>query len=142
MTLNEADTRAYLIDPKLEAAGWGREQVRREHFYRRDVQYTAGRIILHGEKAHHREGRKIDYMLRYTDAFPIAVVEAKEEALPAEAGLEQVKGYAHDLMVPFAYTTNGHQIIEYDFFTCTSRELPTFPNPDELWGRWGKFHLQ
>ena len=136
MTLNEADTRAYLIDPKLEAAGWGREQVRREHFYRRDVQYTAGRIILHGEKAHHREGRKIDYLLRYTDAFPIAVVEAKEEALPAEAGLEQVKGYAHDLTVPFAYTTNGHQIIEYDFFTCASRELTVFPNPDELWGRW------
>ena len=136
MSLNETDTRAYLIDPKLEAVGWGREQVRREHFYRRDVQYTAGRIILHGERAHHREGRKIDYLLRYTDAFPIAVIEAKEEALPAEAGLEQAKSYAHDLTVPFAYTTNGHQIIEYDFFTNTSRELTTFPNPDELWGRW------
>jgi hypothetical protein len=40
MTLNESDTRAYLIDPKLEAIGWGRDYVRREHYYRRDVQYT------------------------------------------------------------------------------------------------------
>src|SRR5260221_13840370 len=107
MMLNEADTRAYLIDPKLEAAGWGKEHVRREHYYRRDVVYTAGRIILHGEKAKHRDGRKIDYLLRYTDGFPIAVVEAKEEGLPAEAGFEQAKSYAQDLLLPFAYSTNG-----------------------------------
>ena len=136
MTLNESDTRAYLIDPKLETAGWGRDHVRREQYYRRDVQYTAGRIVLHGEKAHHREGRKIDYLLRYTDGFPIAVVEAKEEGLSANAGFEQAKGYAKDLHVPFAYSTNGHQIIEYDFFTRTSRDLEAFPDPDELWGRW------
>jgi len=136
MSLNESDTRAYLIDPKLEAAGWGRDHVRREQYYRRDVQYTAGRIVLHGEKAHHREGRKIDYLLRYTDGFPIAVVEAKEEGLPAEAGFEQAKEYAKDLLVPFAYSTNGNQILEYDFFTRTSRELNEFPRPDELWGRW------
>ncbi|MBN1454157.1 MAG: DEAD/DEAH box helicase family protein [Anaerolineales bacterium] len=136
MSYNEADTRAYLIDPKLEAAGWGREHVRREHFYRPDVQYTPGRIVLHGEKARHREGRKVDYLLRYTDAFPIAVVEAKEEELEAEAGLEQAKAYARDLTIPFAYTTNGHRIVEFDFFTNTSRDLSEFPGPDELWGRW------
>ncbi|MDD5368047.1 MAG: DEAD/DEAH box helicase family protein [Anaerolineaceae bacterium] len=136
MTYNESDTRAYLIDPKLATSGWGSELVRREHFYRRDVQYTAGRIVLHGDKAHHREGRKIDYLLRYTDAFPIAVVEAKEEGLPAETGLEQAKAYAKDLSLPFAFTTNGHQIIEYDFFTLDSRDMDHFPSPDELWHRW------
>lgn len=46
MSRNEADTRAQLIDPKLEAAGWGSTQIGREHYYRRDVQYTAGRIVL------------------------------------------------------------------------------------------------
>ena len=77
MTLNEADTRAQLIDPQLEAALWSSTQIGREHFYRRDVQYTAGRIVLRGERAHHREAAKIDYLLRYTEGFPIAVVEAK-----------------------------------------------------------------
>jgi len=31
MARNEADTRAQLIDPKLEAAGWGSTQIGREH---------------------------------------------------------------------------------------------------------------
>lgn len=136
MPLNEADTRARLIDPKLEAAGWGATQIGREHFYRRDVQYTDGRIVLRGERAHHREARKIDYVLRYTEGFPIAVVEAKAETEEPEAGLEQAKGYAADLAVPFAYATNGRRIVEYDHFARTSRELTAFPSPEELWERW------
>ena len=136
MTYNESDTRANLIDPKLYQAGWGNELIRREHFYRRDIQYTAGRIVLRGDRAHHRDGRKIDYLLRYTDSFPIALVEAKEENLPAEAGLEQAKAYAKDLSIPFAYSTNGHEIIEYDFFTFQSQNLSSFPSPDDLWHRW------
>lgn len=136
MPLNESDTRAQLIDPKLEVAGWGSSQISREHYYRRDVQYTAGRIILRGEHARHREGRKVDYVLRYTDGFPIAVVEAKAEFEEAEDGFEQAKGYARDLGVPFAYSTNGRRILEYDFFTRQSHELITFPSPAELWQRW------
>lgn len=136
MALNESDTRARLIDPKLESAGWGGVQIGREHYYRRDVQYTAGRIILRGERARHREGRKIDYLLRYTEGFPIALVEAKAEDEAAEVGLEQAKGYAHDLDVPFAFASNGHRILEYDFFTRETRELAAFPTPSELWQRW------
>ncbi|MCS6844544.1 MAG: DEAD/DEAH box helicase family protein, partial [Caldilineales bacterium] len=136
MPLNEADTRARLIDPKLEAAGWGATQIGREHFYRRDVQYTDGRIVLRGERAHRRSPRRIDYVLRYTEGFPIAVVEAKAEGEEPEAGLEQAKAYAADLAVPFAYATNGHRILEFDRFTRQSRERTAFPSPDELWGRW------
>ena len=73
----------------------------------------------------------MDYLLRYTDAFPIAVVEAKAESHPPDAGLEQAKRYAHDLGVPFAYSTNGHGIVEYDFFTKSSHELATFPGFDD-----------
>jgi type I restriction enzyme R subunit len=136
MPLNESDTRAQLIDPKLEAAGWGASRIGREHHYRRDVQYTPGRIVLRGERARHREGRKIDYVLRYTEGFLIAVVEAKAEGEEPEAGLEQAKAYAHDMSVPYAYSTNGHRILEYDFFTRESRELASFPTPEHLWRRW------
>ncbi|MCZ7669733.1 MAG: hypothetical protein M5U34_22440 [Chloroflexi bacterium] len=48
MTYNEADTRANLIDPKLNMAGWTRSQVTREHYYRPDFEYTAGRVVLRG----------------------------------------------------------------------------------------------
>jgi len=135
MPLNEADTRAQLIDPRLEAAGWGSDQVSREHYYRRDVQYTPGRIVLRGDQVRRRTGRKVDYLLRFS-GFPIAIVEAKPEAEPPERGLEQVKGYARDLGVPFVYATNGHGIVEYDYFTRQSRELAAFPSPDEAWQRW------
>jgi hypothetical protein len=30
---NEADTRAQLIDPKLQLAGWGEGQIEREHYF-------------------------------------------------------------------------------------------------------------
>lgn len=46
MWLNEADTRAQLIDPALNKARWTRSQVTREHYYHRDWQCTAGKIVL------------------------------------------------------------------------------------------------
>ncbi|OAQ19748.1 Type I restriction-modification system, restriction subunit R [Thermosulfurimonas dismutans] len=78
----------------------------------------------------------MDYLLRYTDSFPIAVVEAEPENEPPEKGLEQAKGYAKDLGLAFAYGTNGHRILEYDFFTHSTREIDRFPTPQELWERW------
>lgn len=136
MTLNEADTRAQLIDPQLNVAGWTRTQVTREHFYRPDWAYTAGRIVLRAGKAERMPPKRVDYVLRYTDSFSIAVVEAKDEGKPAISGLEQAKGYARDLGVAFAYATNGHKIIEWDAFSNTTRETDRFPSPDDLWNRW------
>ena len=136
MPLNEADTRAQLIDPKLNIAGWTRSQVTREQYYRTDWAYTAGRIVLRGDRAERLPPRRVDYVLRYTDSFPIAVVEAKEESKSAVAGLEQVKRYARELGLLFAYATNGHEIIEWDAFTNTTRTLEAFPSPSQLWERW------
>jgi len=133
---NEADTRATLIDPKLKAAGWSDTLIKREHYYQRDQQYTQGRIILVGDRVRRGGARKVDYLLRLSEAFPIAVVEAKAESEPAEAGLEQAKRYARDLGLAFAYASNGHRIIEFDFFTNSSREIDKFPSPGELWERW------
>lgn len=133
---NEADTRAVLIDPKLKAAGWTDTLVTREHYYQRDYENTKGRVILVGDRVKRGEARKVDYLLRLSDAFPIAVVEAKAESEPTESGLEQAKRYARDLGLAFAYATNGHEIIEFDFFTNSSRRLDRFPKPEELLERW------
>ncbi|MBS1808375.1 MAG: DEAD/DEAH box helicase family protein, partial [Acidobacteria bacterium] len=76
-----------------------------------------------------------DYLLRYTRDFMIAVVEAKAEYLRPGQGLQQAKEYAESLGLKFAYATNGHGIVEYDFLTGLESELDTFPTPDELWQR-------
>ncbi len=136
MPLNEEETKIRLVEPKLKAARWTDSQIAREYYYHRNVRYTHGRIFLVGEDARRREPRRVDYVLRYTDSFIIAVVEAEPESRSSDAGLEQAKDYARDLDVPFAYATNGHGIVEYDFFTHSSRTLQQFPTPDELWNRW------
>ena len=136
MPLNEADTRARLIDPKLKVAGWTDREISREFCYAPNYQYTPGKILLIGNEVRRGKPKRVDYLLRYTDGFPIAVVEAEPEESPPEAGLEQAKRYAQDLGLAFAYATNGHKIIEYDFFTHKSRDLTEFPTPQELWRRW------
>lgn len=136
--MNEADTRANLIDPNLRVAGWSDRQVSREFYYQRDHQYTPGRIILAGDRVRRGKPRRVDYLLRYTEGFPIAVVEAEAESESVEAGLEQAKTYAKDLGLAFAYSTNGRGIIEYDFFTHSSLTFDRFPKPKDLWDRWSR----
>lgn len=134
--MNEEDTRVNLIEPKLAAAKWIGTKVTREFYYQRDHQYVPGRIILAGNNVRRGDPRKADYILRLTESFAIAAIEAKSDEKPAETGFEQAKGYAKDLGLPFAYATNGNEILEYDFFTNSSRQLENFPAPDELWERW------
>ena len=77
-TLNEADTRAKLIDPKLKLSGWGESQIEREHFFRKGVTLTPGRIYLVGRAARRGQPEKLDYLLRYKK-LPVAILEAKGE---------------------------------------------------------------
>ena len=127
--LNEADTRAKLIDPKLHQAGWDEPRIAREYYF------TEGRIVLVGNSHRRQEPKKADYLLRYSDSFPIATLEAKDESHSPAAGLQQAREYARTLGVRFAYSSNGHGIEEYDFGTNVRRNLDRFPSPDELWAR-------
>ncbi|MCS7262981.1 MAG: type I restriction endonuclease, partial [Aquificaceae bacterium] len=106
--MNEAETRARLVEPKLKASGWRDTEISREFYYSRDYTYTEGRIILSGSDVKRGSRKRVDYLLRYTDGFPIAVVEVKPATEEPEAGLEQAKEYAKDLGLAFAYSTNGH----------------------------------
>ncbi len=134
--LNEAETRAKLVEPKLKAAGWTEYEISREFSYTFNYRYTEGKIILVGDEVQRAKPKRVDYLLRYTDGFPIAIIEVKAESQSPDAGLEQAKEYAKELGLAFAYSTNGHRIIEYDFFTKATQELDRFPSPDELWRRW------
>lgn len=126
--LNEAETRAKLIDPKLHEYGWSEDLIQRES------KITEGRII--DEYGNRKEGVKPDYILFLERYFPIAVVESKEESKHHAAGIQQAKRYREMLNVPFAYSTNGHKIEEYDFITKKQRTLDKFPSPQELWKRY------
>ncbi|MBI5485835.1 MAG: DEAD/DEAH box helicase family protein [Deltaproteobacteria bacterium] len=129
--MNEADTCRKYVVPKLQAAGWDNEP----HRICEQVTFTDGRIVPVGRKARRRAGKRADYLLRYQADMPIAAVEAKPEYKTPGEGLQQAKDYAEILGLKFAYSTNGHGIIEFDFTTGLEREIDAFPTPDELWAR-------
>ncbi|MBI5711210.1 MAG: DEAD/DEAH box helicase family protein [Candidatus Eisenbacteria bacterium] len=96
---------------------------------------TAGRIIVRGSRVTRGPQKRPDYLLRYRRDHPIAIVEAKaEHRLPAD-GLQQAKDYARTIGVPFAYSTNGRGIVEFDFLTGVERTLDAYPSPEDLWQR-------
>ena len=129
--LNEADTCRLLVTPAILNAGWGAPawRIKEQHYF------TDGQVILVGDGHKRREGKKADYLLRYEESLPIAVVEAKSEEYEPATGLQQAKDYAQRLGLLFAYATNGHGIVEWDFTTNTQKELTVYPSPDELWQR-------
>ena len=130
--MTEADTCTRLILPKLQAAGWDREP----SSFGEQQTFTDGRIVLSGNRVTRKPKKRADYLLRLRPDFAIAVVEAKPNDRPAGEGLQQAKEYAEILGLKFAYATNGHHVIEFDYLTGLERELDTVPTPDELWQRF------
>ena len=55
------------------------------------------------------------------------MVEAKADYSSAADGLQQAKKYAEILWLKFAYSTNGAEIIEFDFLTAKETHLTEFP---------------
>jgi type I restriction enzyme, R subunit len=107
----EADTCRKFVVPKLQTSGWDNEP----HSIAEQRSITDGRIIPVGKGFIRRPPKRVDYLLRYTRDFPLAVVEAKAAYKMAGDGLQQAKTYAEMLGLKFAYATNGLEIIEYDY---------------------------
>jgi type I restriction enzyme, R subunit len=124
--MNEAETRAELIDPALKAAGWGvvdGSRVAREH------QITLGRLQGAGKRA---KQEIADYVLVYRGQ-KLAVIEAKRRNAEDTEGVGQAKKYAEKLQARFAYSTNGDGIYQIDMETGAERYITNHPTPDELW---------
>lgn len=138
MALNEADTRAKLIDPALHQRGWTEDLSKREE--------TAGSIVIVDGRARKSGKGRTDYTLRVkvnidTQPVAVAVLEAKAEHCSATDGLEQAKLYASckRLNVPFDISTNGHLFVLYDSYsgrTTAPRPLNELPSPVHLRERY------
>ncbi|MCB0376532.1 MAG: type I restriction enzyme HsdR N-terminal domain-containing protein, partial [Sinomicrobium sp.] len=88
-TLSEADVRSLCIDPALEKAGWdGRKQIRRE------VTFTAGKILVKGKVAQRGTKKRADYILYHSPTIPIAIIEAKDSRHAVSDGIQQALEYA------------------------------------------------
>ena len=118
--------------PLLQAAGWDSEP----QSIAEQRTLTDGRIVPVGKGFIRKLPKRVDYLLRYRRDFPLAVVEAKAAYKHAADGLQQAKQYAEMLDLKFAFATNGHEIIEFDYCTGLETARTAYPTPDELWQRY------
>lgn len=138
MSLNEAETRALLIDPGLHGRGWGLGLGTMR------LEQTAGKVEKVGGKARRSSAKTADYTLQVRSGgsgqpVKVGVVEAKAERFPPNHGLEQAKQTAERHNVPFAFSSNGHLYVEYDLdtgLTSEPKSFDDFPTPDELQRRY------
>ncbi|OQA92708.1 MAG: Type-1 restriction enzyme R protein [Elusimicrobia bacterium ADurb.Bin231] len=124
--MNEAETRAEYIDPKLKASGWGEVEGTK---ILREYRFTEGRIQTGGMRG---KPEIADYILVYKNQ-KLAVIEAKQEGLRATEGVTQAKAYADKLGIAYTYSTNGKEIYEISMETGAERYVDKFPTPDDLW---------
>ena len=126
--MNEAETRAELIDPKLKACGWG---VVEGSKILREYHITAGKIQSGGGRA---KKLTADYVLVYK-GIKLAVIEAKSSDSVVGEGVAQAKLYAEKLKLETTYATNGKEIYRICMKTGTEGLVADFFTPDELWNK-------
>jgi type I restriction enzyme R subunit len=126
--MNEAETRAELIDPKLKACGWG---VVEGSKVLREYRITDGKIQSGGAR-----GKKIiaDYILVHK-GIKLAVVEAKSDELEVGEGVMQAKQYAEKLQLETTYSSNGKAIYQICMKTGKESLVSDFLSPEQLWDK-------
>ena len=123
--MNEAETRAELIDPKLKESGWG---VVEGSKILREYPITAGKIQTSGGRA---KPLIADYVLVH-QGRKLAVIEAKSDELAVGEGVAQAKNYAEKMHLDTTFSCNGKEIYQICMKTGTEGLIAVFPTPDEL----------
>ncbi|MCX6006691.1 MAG: DEAD/DEAH box helicase family protein [Chloroflexi bacterium] len=124
--MNEADTRAELIEPQLKGSGWG---VVEGSKILREYHITAGKILTGGGRA---KPLIADYVLVHKGS-KLATMEAKSDELEVGEGVAQAKNYAEKMHLDYTYASNGKEIYQICMQTGAEGLIQSFPTPDDLW---------
>jgi type I restriction enzyme, R subunit len=124
--LNEAKTRASLINPQLEKAGWNLSD-------RSQIQFE---VPVQGYDPTPWNGFT-DFCLYHPDGTVLAVIEAKRTARNAREGEEQLRQYVKEIaakqkMPPFGFMTNGLHHFFWEVGLAHPRAIAGFFTLDDL----------
>lgn len=131
---NEETTKKNIITPELE-----KKWTDPNNKIIMEYAFTDGAIAIDEyNDAKRRKPKRADYLLLHSQEVILAIVEAKGLDHSADEGYSQVVKYARELDVPFAYTTNGDDLIEKDMISGLNKKMKLcdFPTEDELWQRF------
>lgn len=126
--MNEAETRAELIDPQLKQDGWD-SKTNPEVKVHREYVIAPGKIKATGGR---NKPVIADYVLAYKNR-KLAVVEAKADELEVGEGVAQAKDYATKLQLEDTYSSNGREIYHIDMDNGKEGLVQRFHTPEELW---------
>jgi type I restriction enzyme R subunit len=128
--MNESETRAELIDPKLKEDGWD-PKTNPDVKVHREYPITAGKIKATGGR-----GKQLiaDYVLSYKGR-KMVVVEAKSDELQVGEGVAQAKDYAEKFQLDDAYATNGREIYHIEMDTAIEGSVEKYHLPDHFWNK-------
>ena len=124
--MNEANTRAELIEPLLEQAGWGINFPLTK--IDRAFTITLGKLQRGGRAQH----LFADFVLIYKNV-KLAVIESKSIVLEVGEGVAQAKNYAQKMQLDYAFACNGTEIYQIQMKTAREGKVANFPSPEELW---------
>jgi type I restriction enzyme R subunit len=126
--MNESETRAELIDPKLREDGWdGRSNP--DVKVHREYHITDGKKKPTGGRG---KALIADYLLTYKGR-KLAVIEAKSDELEVGEGVAQAKDYAQKLQIDDSYAANGREIYHIDMDSGREGLVSDFHSPADLW---------
>lgn len=130
---SEADARI-VIDVQLRAAGWDptdKSQVRTEvPFNRAEQEVQAGIVPMIGAIQTSDGDVKptgfIDYVLYDQRGRPLAIIEAKKQAIHPYTAKQQALPYARRIGAPYIFLTNGELIYFWDYQNDDARIVDSF----------------
>lgn len=122
---SEADARIN-IDQLLREAGWDPSDKRQ---VRTEVAVTLEGGVAESEP---RSSKKADYVLHDREGRPLAVIEAKKNAIDPYRAKQQALQYARGILAPFVFLSNGDAIYFWDFVEGDARPVASFFSQRDL----------
>ena len=132
MSPSEQDARI-VIDDQLRQAGW---ELTDPLEVRTQVPIYESEVV-HEEKSQYGDGTShpsgfADYVLYGRNGHPLAVIEAKKQALHPYIAKQQALPYAEKIGAPFIFLTNGELIYFWDYKEDDARPIDAFYSQRDL----------
>ena len=131
MANSEQDARI-VIDELLRKAGW---DLKDRLTVRTAVPVYESRVVAETQSEYgttNRPSGYADYVLYGDNNRPLAVVEAKKDALHPYVAKQQALPYAQKINAPFIFLTNGELIYFWDYTNDDARVVNSFYSQRDL----------